>query len=75
MTHAVGRAVAAAVLAALLGAASVALFYAWHPALTVEFDRDLGVKTAIHHADGEIAFLFGTDTNAAVTGDTEVIIA
>lgn len=41
MTHAIGRAVAAALLAALLGAAWVALFYAWHPALSVEFDRDL----------------------------------
>jgi hypothetical protein len=41
MTRAVGRGVAAALLAALLGAAGVALFYAWHPALTVEFDRGL----------------------------------
>lgn len=41
MTHAVGRAAAAAMLAALLGAAWVALFYAWHPALSVEFDRDV----------------------------------
>jgi hypothetical protein len=41
MTRAVGRAMAAAVLAALLGAAGAALFYAWHPDLTVEFDRDL----------------------------------
>ena len=36
-----GRAVAAAVLAALFGAAWVALLYAWHPGLVVEFDRDL----------------------------------
>lgn len=41
MTYAIGRAVATALLAALLGAAWVALFYAWHPALSVEFDRDL----------------------------------
>ena len=41
MTRAVGRAIAAALFAALLGAAGVAIFYAWHPALTVEFDRDL----------------------------------
>lgn len=41
MTHAVGRAIAAGMFAALLGAAEVALFYAWHPNLTVEFDRDL----------------------------------
>ena len=37
----VGRAAAAAILAALLGAAWVALFYAWHPALVLELDRDL----------------------------------
>ena len=36
-----GRAIAAAILAGLFGAAWVALFYAWHPALAVEFDRDL----------------------------------
>ena len=41
MTYAIGRASAAALLAALLGGAWVALFYAWHPALTIEFDRDL----------------------------------
>jgi hypothetical protein len=41
MTLAIGRAVATALLAALLGAAWVALFYAWHPALVVEFDRDV----------------------------------
>jgi hypothetical protein len=37
----IGRAAAAAILAALLGAAWVALFYAWHPALVIELDRDL----------------------------------
>jgi hypothetical protein len=41
MTNAIGRAVATAMLAALLGGAWVSLFYAWHPALAVEFDRDL----------------------------------
>lgn len=41
MTNAIGRAVAAAVLAGLFGAAAVSLFYAWHPALAIEFDRDL----------------------------------
>lgn len=41
MTRAIGRATAAALLAGLLGAAWVALFYAWHPALHIEFDRDL----------------------------------
>jgi hypothetical protein len=41
VTYAIGRAAAAALLAALLGAAWVALFYAWHPALAIEFDRDL----------------------------------
>lgn len=41
MTYTIGRASAAALLAALLGGAWVALFYAWHPALAIEFDRDL----------------------------------
>src|SRR5437868_8832588 len=41
MTHTIGRAFATAMLAALLGGAGVALFYAWHPDLTIEFDRDL----------------------------------
>ena len=41
MTYAIGRAIAAGVLAALFGAAAVSLFYAWHSALTIEFDRDL----------------------------------
>ena len=41
MTNAIGRAVAAGMLAALFGAAAVSLFYAWRPALTIEFDRDL----------------------------------
>lgn len=36
-----GRAFAAAILAALFGAAWVALLYAWHPALVIAFDRDL----------------------------------
>ena len=35
------RAAAAAMLAALMAAAWCALFYAWHPALLLEFDRDL----------------------------------
>ena len=41
MTYALGRAAAAALIAALLGAAWVALFYAWHPAFAIEFDRDV----------------------------------
>jgi hypothetical protein len=36
-----GRAIAAAVLAGLIGAVGAALFYAWRPAIVVEFDRDL----------------------------------
>jgi hypothetical protein len=36
-----GRAAAAAILGALVGAAWAALFYAWHPAFSIEFDRDL----------------------------------
>src|SRR6476469_4984255 len=41
MTMAFGRAAAAAILAALFGAAWAALLYAWRPALTIDFDRDL----------------------------------
>ena len=41
MSRAIGRAVAAAMLAGLLSAAWVTLLYAWHPAQHVEFDRDL----------------------------------
>jgi hypothetical protein len=41
MTYTIGRASATATLAALLGGAWVALFYAWHPDLTIDFDRDL----------------------------------
>ena len=37
----IGKAAAAAMLAGLLGAAWVALFYAWHPALVIDLDRDL----------------------------------
>jgi hypothetical protein len=38
--NAVGRAIAAALIGALLGAAWCALLYAWHPAFVLEFDRD-----------------------------------
>lgn len=38
---AIGRAAATAILGALVGAAAAALFYAWQPAFTLEFDRDL----------------------------------
>jgi len=41
MTRAFGRAAAAAILAALFGAAWAALLYAWRPALAIDFDRDL----------------------------------
>lgn len=40
IAHSIGRAAAAAILGALIGAAWAALLYAWHPAFTVEFDRD-----------------------------------
>jgi len=36
-----GRALAAAILAGLFGAAWVSLFYAWQPDVNIEFDRDL----------------------------------
>jgi hypothetical protein len=41
MINAVGRAAAAAILGALVGAAWAAVLYAWHPAFTIEFDRDV----------------------------------
>lgn len=41
MMRSAGRAIAAAALAGLIGAAWAALFYAWHPAVVMEFDRDL----------------------------------
>ena len=41
ITRAIGRAAAAAILAALFGAAWAALLYAWRPALAIDFDRDL----------------------------------
>ena len=41
MTRMLGKAAAAALIAGLLGAAWVALLYAWHPAMRIEFDRDL----------------------------------
>jgi hypothetical protein len=40
MTKAIGRAAAAALLAALFGAAWAALFYTWRPAFVLDFDRD-----------------------------------
>ncbi len=45
MTRAIGRAIAAAAIAGLLGAAAAALFYAWHPAVRIEFDRDFPART------------------------------
>ena len=41
MTRIAVKAAAAAVIAGLLGAAWVAVLYAWNPAMRVEFDRDL----------------------------------
>jgi hypothetical protein len=41
MANAAGRAIATAIFGALVGAALAALFYAWHPTFTIEFDRDL----------------------------------
>src|SRR4051812_5288033 len=41
MSRAIGRATAAAILAALFGAAWSALFYAWHPGIAIEFNHDL----------------------------------
>jgi hypothetical protein len=41
MMQGIGRAFATAVLAAVAGAVAAVVLYAWHPAINVEFDRDL----------------------------------
>lgn len=41
MMQAIGRALATAALAMVAGAVCAVILYAWHPALNVEFDRDL----------------------------------
>ncbi|HET7696465.1 MAG TPA: hypothetical protein VFK57_12200 [Vicinamibacterales bacterium] len=41
MTRIVAKAAVTALISGLLGAAWVAVLYAWHPALRIEFDRDL----------------------------------
>ena len=41
MTRIAAKAAVAAMIAGLLGAAWIALLYAWHPAIRIEFDRDL----------------------------------
>ncbi|HEX6465335.1 MAG TPA: hypothetical protein VFZ98_12810, partial [Vicinamibacterales bacterium] len=56
-----GRALAAALLGALFGAAWVALIYAWHPAVAIDFDRDLprnvtGVYPAERDRDADLTF-------------------
>ena len=40
MMRAIGRSIAAALIAASLAAACTTLFYVWHPQLRMEFDRD-----------------------------------
>ena len=40
-----------------------------------KFGGDLGVEPPIHHRDGVIAFLLGADADAAVAGNTVVVIA
>jgi hypothetical protein len=41
MTKALAKAAVTGAIAGLLGAASAAVFYAWHASLRIEFDRDL----------------------------------
>ena len=41
MTRTLAKAAVTAAIAGLLGAAWVAVLYAWHAAIRVEFDRDL----------------------------------
>ena len=40
----------------------------------VELGSNLSVETAIHNADGVIAFLLGTDTHTAIAGNAQIII-
>jgi hypothetical protein len=59
--RAIGRSVATAVLAGLVGAACVALFYAWHPAIAIDFQRELptnlsGVYPAERDPASRLAF-------------------
>ena len=66
MLYSAGRATAAAILGALLGAAWAALLYAWHPAFTVEFDRDFprnisGVYGAERDATTGLTFAWTSD--------------
>lgn len=70
ISRAIGRAAAAALLAGLLGAAFAALFYAWHPDLHVEFDRDLPRNAAgIYPSERDE----GTGLTFAWTGPDAVI--
>jgi hypothetical protein len=61
LARAVGRVIATALLAALTGAAAAAVFYAWHPTLRMEFDRDpprlvSGIYPAEHDERGTLTF-------------------
>jgi len=70
MMHAAGRAAAAAMLGALVGAAWAALFYAWHPAFTIDFDRDLPrAVSGIHGPERDEA----TGLTFAWTSDSAVV--
>ncbi len=70
ISRAIGRAAAAALLAGLLGAVFAALFYAWHPDLDIEFDRDLPRNAAgIYPAERDDA----TGLTFAWTGADAVI--
>lgn len=66
MTKAVGRALATAALGALLGAAWLAIFYAWHPVLRVTFATDpprlmSGVYPAEHDDRAQLTFAWTRD--------------
>jgi hypothetical protein len=68
--NALGRAASAALIGALVGAAWAALFYAWHPALTIEFDRDLPrTVSGIHGPERDNA----TGLTFAWTSDDAVV--
>lgn len=43
--------------------------------VVVELGRDLGFETSVRDGDGVVAFLLGTDADAAVTGDALLVVS
>ena len=74
MPRTIGRTAAAALIAGLLGAAWIALLYAWHPSVRLEFDRDLprnvsGIYPSERADDGRLTFAWtGADAVIRLPG-------